>query len=58
MEDWITEDEEVIDEIPCVCTKGMQYKVRLYELDTMNSERRTRIIVKVECSNPNCSSNK
>lgn len=57
MEDWITVEEEVIDEMPCVCTKGMQYKVKLLEFDQINKERRTSTFVKVECPNNKCSSN-
>ncbi|QFF98821.1 hypothetical protein PB01_08235 [Psychrobacillus glaciei] len=57
MEDWVTIDEEVIDEMPCVCSEGMQYKVRLVEMDLINNKRRNRILVKIECPNPGCSSN-
>lgn len=58
MEDWITVDEEVVDQIPCVCGKGMQYKVRLLDVDSISGTRRNQTIVRIECSDSSCSSNK
>lgn len=54
MEDWTTLDEEIIDEIPCVCGEGMQYKIRLVEVNLLSNEKRKQVLIKIECPNLDC----